>query len=673
MSLRQDGALAAVLSAAVDAMVVIDHKGIIQQVSASVERLFEYSPLECVGKNISMFMPAPDRHAHDGYIANYLNGGRPKIIGIGRKTTGRKKTGQNFPMHLSVGEFEFAGETYFVGICHDLSDYNQAIEKLHQAEKRYKDIVESQKHFICRIDKLLNITFANTSFLKALGMPYQEVVGSQLKTVINKSYKNLSLSFNELFSDPDLYEINIKIEMKTKGPTVITDWSFRKVEDQQNDSKELQGIGIDVSEKEAAILKAEYMRSHDQLTGLLKADSLSERFNGLAHHENNYSIYHLDLVRFGQINQRHGYNFGDQVLVDVTTRIQKILPKGSLFSRAGGDEFIAISPIEDQAYAIRLGEELLAVFFEPYSLADQNHLLDTKIGVALFPADAGRISRAIELSEVALKDAKANGGAIVFYEKESHADSLRRIIIEQELKAAFKNNSIDIYLQPKIDLGSRKTCSYEALARWKHAELGHISPAEFVPIAEMNGLGSILDFYVLRAVAKILSDRLSEGQACIPVAVNITAAHFSDINIFDYLSDILKEYSLPPDLIELEITERAILSTCAIATENFKRLRQAGIKISIDDFGTGYSSLSYLKKLEVDEIKIDKSFIDDIEERNGEVVIQAIMTIAQAYGLTVTAEGVETAAQARILTDMGCTLGQGYFFSRPIPWQEAFM
>ena len=186
------------------------------------------------------------------------------------------------------------------------------------------------------------------------------------------------------------------------------------------------------------------MRSHDQLTGLLKADSLSERFNGLAHHENNYSIYHLDLVRFGQINQRHGYNFGDQVLVDVTTRIQKILPKGSLFSRAGGDEFIAISPIEDQAYAIRLGEELLAVFSEPYSLADQNHLLDTKIGVALFPADAGRISRAIELSEVALKDAKANGGAIVFYEKESHADSLRRIIIEQELKAAFKNNSIDI-------------------------------------------------------------------------------------------------------------------------------------------------------------------------------------------------------------------------------------
>ena len=670
MSIDKSGALAAVLGAAVDAVVVINQKGIIQQVSDSVARLFEYRPEECIGKNISLFMPEPDRTAHDGYIANYLAGGSAKVIGVGRKTTGRKKSGATFPMHLSVGQFRFNGGDYFLGICHDLTEYTEAITQLRDAEKRYKDIVESQKHYICRLDRSLRVTFANASLVKALGVGHHEVLGASWAAIISEGNGDLSGALGPLLAEGGVDEITVKVSMKSKGAATVVEWSFRRTSE-SNAADEVQGFGIDISEKEAAILQAEYLKDHDQLTGLINARSLVSQLAEAAKTGKIYAVLNLDISRFGQINQRYGYAVGDSVLVEIAGRIKQLLPSEAWIARTGGDKFIVACQVRDHGDAALLASGLIDALAESYQFEGSFHVLGCKVGVALFPLDHQEVARLPDLAEAALREAKINKESVVFFSEQSHERHLRQIMVEQGLKEAMRDGSIEAYLQPKVSLATFTTHSYEALARWNHEELGQVSPGEFIPLAEASGLGPDLDHYIIRRVAKLVANISAAGTPCLPVAINITANHFSDEALFAHISQALDDYSLAPGAIELEITEGAIINLSQTVSENLRRLRRLGMRVSIDDFGTGYSSLSYLKNLDVDELKIDKSFIDDIESAKGQRLVQAVIGLAQAFGLTVTAEGVETKAQVDLLVEMGCDLVQGYYFSPALPPEEA--
>ncbi|WP_341936855.1 EAL domain-containing protein [Marinimicrobium sp. C2-29] len=670
MLLGSDGPLTAVLKAAVDAVVVIDDRGIILQVSDSVQRLFGYSADECLGQNVGLLMPEPDRSAHDGYIANYLAGGRAKIIGIGRKTLGRKNSGATFPMHLSVGEFEYNGKIYFLGICHDLTEYNETLNKLRDAERRYKGIVESQKHYICRLDDQLRITFANTSFVNVFGRPYEELLGMSLSSLIADNEKELVNTIGSLLSSPKVDEINIKVTMKSHNSEKLADWSFKKVEGEESFNDEIQGMGFDISEKEAALAKAAYLKDHDPLTGLLNGRALVEKFEAAEKQSSLYAVIYLDIDRFGQINQRYGFRNGDRAFIKIASRVNRALRGDSWLARPGGDELLAVCPVDGRADAESLVSSLLEIFSKPFELDGEELWMGAKMGVALYPSDETNFSQIPRFAEASLRDAKSRDECVVYFKESNHQKLLRRIVIEQALKTALHNNSIEIYLQPKVHLASLSVQSHEALARWHHHELGPISPSEFIEVAEVTGMASAFDRYILRKVAEIISGYSWAEDGCPAIAVNITAGHFSGVSIFDYVSDILKEFSIPPEAIELEITERVIVDTSSVALHNLQRLRNLGVKISIDDFGTGYSSLSYLKRLEVDEIKIDKSFIDDIADPKGEALVRAMIDIAQAYGLQVIAEGIETEAQAVLLTKMGCALGQGYYFDRPLPYRE---
>lgn len=671
MSLSDDQPLNAIMKAAVDAVIVIDGRGTIRQASDSVEHLFGYTPSRCIGQNVNMLMPEPHRSAHDGYISNYVNSGNAKIIGIGRKTFGQTKDGRVFPMHLSVGQFDYENEHYFIGICHDLSDYVEALEKLTAAEQRYKDIVNSEKHFICRLDGSLRVTFANQSLLKAVGMKPEELRGQTITAIMTDTDLSFSRTIETLFSSADVDEITIKVALRSGDSATLAEWSFRKVETKNNEQLEIQGLGIDISEKEAAISRAEYLNSHDELTGVLKPQAMLSQLRESIAPGKALALFHLDVDRFGQINQRFGYPMGDRVIVQIASRLRARLTKGAWISRLAGDEFLLACPVDDHGDAIIMGRGFAEVFSKPWTFQNEAHLLDCKIGVAMFPHDSDDLSRMPELAEAALKDAKQQGEPIVFFDRPSHESLLRNITIEQALKSALKDGQLEIFLQPKISLQDRLVSSFEALLRWNHPTLGPVSPAEFIPIAESTGLGVHIDRYVLRKVAEIIGKARAAGLHPQPIGVNITAGHFSDSSIFDYLSDLIVEFSLPASAIELEITEGVILSACNRVSSNFKQLRDLGVRISIDDFGTGYSSLSYLKRLDVDELKIDKSFIDDVTSPKGLVVVKAVVDIARTFGLEVTAEGVESEAQADILTKIGCTTGQGYFFSRPAPAQKA--
>ncbi len=671
MLLEKDDPLSAVLSAAADAVVLIDKRGTIQRVSDSMERVFGYVPSECLGNNVSMLMPEPDRSAHDGYIESYLNSGHAKIIGIGRRTTGRKKSGETFPMHLSVGEFKVGGESYFVGICHDLTDHFHALADLERAEKRYRDIIESQKYFICRLDDQLRLTFANASLTTILGKSYDELVGVHLAHFLAEGSTDSTVKLHEFLASHRSDEINLQFEMKTNGTPAHAEWSFRKVANTVTGELELQGLGVDVSDRELALLRAEFLKDHDQLTGLLRVPALLEHLRSTVKISSRYAFICVDPDRLTQINQRYGYDVGNRVIVQIARRMASLLPPEGQIARLGGDELIMVFPVHDLAEAENVANAVLGKLARPYSIIGEEYRLNSKAGIALFPDDNSDLGRMPDLAEAAMREAKVRNISLATFTNVNHQQLLRRIAVEQALKNALASEVIEVYLQPKIALASRTKCGYEALARWHHCEWGPVSPGEFIPVAEAAGLGPELDRYVLRKVAAIASSMWTSGEEALPIAVNITGNHFSDSAFYDTIVSKLQKFSLPPSAIELEITEGMVLEMTADVASNLSRLKALGIRVSLDDFGTGYSSLSYLKKLDVDELKIDKSFIDDLEDPKGELFVQSMIGLAKAYGLTVTAEGVETESQAERLARLGCDVAQGYLFSPALPEREA--
>lgn len=668
---NNDGPLAAVLSAAADAVVLIDDSGTMQQVSGSLERIFGYLPSECVGNNVSMLMPEPDRSAHDQYLSSYLAGGKAKIIGIGRSTFGRKKDGTTFPMHLSVGEFKADGQSYFVGICHDLTDYYNTLADLEWAEKRYRDIVESQKYFICRLDQHLRVTFANASLASALDKSYDELIGQHLSNFLVEEFEHHADDLRELLAAGDSDEINLQFQLRTAGKPSHAEWSFRRVESSTTGEQELQGLGVDVTDRESALSRAQFLKDHDHLTGLLHGRSLLESLQTSIKPEQTYAFLYFDPDRFGQVNQRYGHDSGDNVIVEMVRRIKLCMPIYGLLGRLGGDELMVVAPVSGLKAARRMGERILRELNRPYSLAGETYTLECKAGIAMFPDDTPELSRMPELAEAAMREAKWQNKSVVVFTGTSHQELLRRIAIEQALKTALASGSIEVYLQPKVSLANQKKCGYEALARWTHNEWGYVSPAEFIPVAEAGGLGPAMDRYVIRKVAAIAAAINDNGEESLPIAINITAHHFAEPAFSDLLSDVLSEFGLLASAIELEITEGVVLGMTDAVSINFAKLRALGLRISIDDFGTGYSSLSYLKNLDVDELKIDKSFIDDIEDPKGKLLVQSMIGMAKAYGLSVTAEGVETPRQAEFLVEMGCDVAQGYLFSAALPHIEA--
>ena len=428
---------------------------------------------------------------------------------------------------------------------------------------------------------------------------------------------------------------------------------------------------MDVSDRELALLRAEFLKDHDQLTGLLRVPALLEHLRSTVKISSRYAFICVDPDRLTQINQRYGYDVGNRVIVQIARRMASLLPPEGQIARLGGDELIMVFPVHDLAEAENVANAVLGKLARPYSIIGEEYRLNSKAGIALFPDDNSDLGRMPDLAEAAMREAKVRNISLATFTNVNHQQLLRRIAVEQALKNALASEVIEVYLQPKIALASRTKCGYEALARWHHCEWGPVSPGEFIPVAEAAGLGPELDRYVLRKVAAIASSMWTSGEEALPIAVNITGNHFSDSAFYDTIVSKLQKFSLPPSAIELEITEGMVLEMTADVASNLSRLKALGIRVSLDDFGTGYSSLSYLKKLDVDELKIDKSFIDDLEDPKGELFVQSMIGLAKAYGLTVTAEGVETESQAERLARLGCDVAQGYLFSPALPEREA--
>lgn len=432
----------------------------------------------------------------------------------------------------------------------------------------------------------------------------------------------------------------------------------------------VQGITADLARSRE---EAQRLALHDALTGLPNRTLFAERLElALAHvqrHGTGLAVLCVDLDRFKQVNDTYGHPVGDALLRVVAGRLRDCLRSTDTVARLGGDEFAIIqAPLRRTADANLLAGRIVEALSEPYNLDRQRVSIGASVGLALAPADTVDATDILKMADMALYRAKADGRGL-FRMFDSGMDALlqARQSLELDLRRAIEVQEFELHYQPLIDLSSGRVNAMEALVRWRHPERGMVRPDDFIPLAEETGLIVKIGAWVLHRACKDAAD----WPADVHVAVNVSATQFQHPGLITAVLDALAASALPPERLELEITETAFLADADATLAMLHELRAKGLRFAMDDFGTGYSSLSYLRSFPFDKIKIDRSFVRDIETSSDcKAIVRAVIGLGSNLGITTTAEGVETAAQLMQLRADGCEQAQGYLFSRPVPVNE---
>jgi len=382
----------------------------------------------------------------------------------------------------------------------------------------------------------------------------------------------------------------------------------------------------------------------------------------------------MDLDRFKHVNDVMGHSFGDALLRQVAGRLQLLLANrrqsSAQVARLGGDEFAVLLPAADIDAAQRMAAEILAALETPLSLEDQMVDIGAGLGIAGYPAHADDGETLLSMAEVAMYNAKQRNDGAVVYDAVMDKGSAQSLSLLTELRSAIERNEFRLHVQPKISLQTGRVVGMEALVRWVHPERGNVFPDEFIPFAEQTGFIRVLTRWVMEKSAELCHELASKGHH-LKVSVNLSTRDLLDQDLPAKFADLLTRHKLTPGSFCLEITESAIMDDPVRAQNTLERLSSMGLDLSIDDFGTGYSSLAYLKRLPVNELKIDKSFVLNMEKDEGDTkIVRSTIDLGHNMGLRVVAEGIESEAVWRLLAELGCDQGQGYFLSRPIPGDQ---
>ena len=420
-----------------------------------------------------------------------------------------------------------------------------------------------------------------------------------------------------------------------------------------------------------------HIAHHDALTGLpnraLLQDRLSQALIAAERGNNRVAVLFLDLDRFKSVNDSLGHDVGDALLKIVADRLVSVVRDVDTVCRLGGDEFVIIlGAVTGPDDAVMIAERVVEVLGQPVDAMGHALRASTSIGIALFPDDATDAQSLMKSADAAMYTAKSRGrNNFQFFSADMNAAAMRFFHLEQKLRHAVENNELVLYFQPQVDTVAHRVCGLEALVRWQSPKAGLVPPAEFIPVAEETGLIIELGEWVLRETCRQIRQWHDAGWPRVPVAVNLSARQFQQRDLVGRIRRILDEYGVAPAMLELEITESSLMHGVDDALVQVRALAEMGIRLAIDDFGTGYSSLSYLKRFPVSRLKIDRTFVRDLcTDREDAAIVASIIGLADTLGLEVVAEGVETTAQLSALRYEGCTLCQGFLFSKPRPADE---
>jgi diguanylate cyclase (GGDEF)-like protein/PAS domain S-box-containing protein len=465
---------------------------------------------------------------------------------------------------------------------------------------------------------------------------------------------------------------------RRKDDSVYPEWlSITAVGDEHGKAQHYIGIFSDVTDRKEAEARIQHLAHHDALTGLpnrlLMSDRINQAVQRARRHGEKIALLFVDLDRFKNINDTLGHEVGDAMLVQVAERCHQVVRETDTISRQGGDEFvILLAGLHSAQDARHIALKLIKTLGRPYLLDTHELTVTASIGIAMYPGDGESPSALMRNADAAMYRAKSEGrNRVEFYSSELETASLGMLLMENQLRGALSRNELQLHYQPKIDARSGRCVSVEALLRWQHPEMGLVLPGRFIPTAEETGLITPIGAWVIDEACRQLRAWLDAGLEAPRIAVNLSAQQFASQDVESVLTTALKAHRVPAGLLELELTETMLMRNPKRTAELLRRLRGLGLTLSIDDFGTGYSSLGYLHMFPVQELKIDASFVSDIQPgANRGKIAKAIIALGHELGLQTVAEGVETPYQRDFLTTQGCDQLQGFLFSRAVPADE---
>jgi diguanylate cyclase (GGDEF)-like protein len=534
----------------------------------------------------------------------------------------------------------------WVATHEDITEAKRTDEALSRANQELieKQYAIDQAVIVAVTDVKGHITYANDGFIRISGYARGEVWRGE---VCNKA------------KDGSLYWVDTTIvpQLGLDGKPIA-----------------YMAIRIDITARKLAEAKISYMAEHDSLTGLgnraVLNKKLGEALVRLRQHQETFAVLLLDLDGFKHVNDSLGHAAGDELLKELAGRLSSSLSETDVLARLGGDEFAIIQGSEknQREAAIALAVRLLEIVATPFKLDGHDVTIGTSIGIAFAPDDGASPGELLKKSDLALYRVKSEGRHnFRFFEDEMSKDATVRVGLLNDLRAALSRDEFELHYQPIFDAKTRRPCGVEALVRWRHPVQGLLSPDRFIPLAEETGLMEPIGEWILE---KACADAASWPDD-IKIAVNLSAVQFRSGKLFDVILCALVESGLPPERLELEITESVLMQNTESYGAIIQQLKNIGISIVLDDFGTGYSSLSYLAIFPFDKIKIDKSFTQGLTNRaDCAAIVASVLTLARGLDITVTAEGVETKQQFELLRMAGAHQVQGYLFARPLPMAE---
>lgn len=464
---------------------------------------------------------------------------------------------------------------------------------------------------------------------------------------------------------------------RRKGGGTYPQWlSISVLRNAQGEVSHYMAIATDISQRKEAEERIRLLAEFDPLTQLPNRRLLQDRVQNAIHHARRHheplGLIYLDLDRFKNVNDSLGHHIGDALLIAAAARFSAALREEDTVSRVGGDEFVVLCPNTDANGVAHVAGKLLAACQPRYQLGSHDLAVSCSLGIAMFPSDGDSYASLSMCADTAMYRAKQAGrNTYRFFTPEMQSQSARMLLLENELRQALELGQLHLVYQPQVDLAQGQLRGAEVLLRWTHPTLGMISPAEFIPIAEESGLIVAIGSWVMRSACQQLCAWRAAGLALPLVAVNLSVLQFREMSLPEMVRSTLQETGLPPECLELELTEGIAMDHPDDVVAAMNQLHALGVCIAIDDFGTGYSSLSYLKRFRMDRLKIDQSFVRDIHsDADDRAIVATIIGLARSLGCETIAEGVETEQQLAFLREQGCNQAQGYLISRPLPGPE---
>ena len=578
---------------------------------------------------------------------------------------------------LSVALVRSASEQYFISVIQDITQERATQLQLKQSELRFRTLLDNAPQLAIQGYSRDATTFYwNKACEQIYGYTKEEAIGqSLLDLIIPDHMRDVVKAAMQHMADTGQPIPSEELVLKRKDGSQVTVYSGHAVVKLPDMEPQIFCIDLDLTEQKKQAAELAFLADFDVVTELPNRQYFNRRVEqAIANADSTAdqcAVLLMDLDNFKDINDSYGHGVGDKLLLEISQRLHRSCAPKYTVARLGGDEFgVLVQSVESLNQLTDLAEQLLVQLKQPVTLADNSVLISSaSIGISLYPDHAANHDDLIRAADAAMYKVKHSGrNHIAFYSDELTTQARQRVQLEARLRQALSANTLQCYFQPQLDIQTGELVGAEVLLRWFDEELGAISPAVFVPLAESCGLIHALGHWVLQQSCHQYMQWLIQGGKPFRLAVNVSAQQFSKENLFDELKQVLKKTGMKPEHLELEVTESALMIDEIRVVEVMNKIRALGVSLAIDDFGTGYSSLSYLKKLPLDVLKIDRRFIEHIPQANDDKQIaSAIIALAHNLNFKVLAEGVETAEQLAFLQQHGCDYYQGYYFSKPLP------